>query len=201
MAIDCVLESGLDVRDNQRLQTFYVALVDRIYREEVPLRILMSKGGPKGVPGFRDQKFVVNRNDELSKPFEGKGTGALHPTSNSDNLAELRREYLSSTEEYKASLQRLLAVYESNLRQAEERFATAKQLYSNGLILQNQLDDAAGSVNSARDKVLATRKLISNADNQIATALLESKQRIKASSVGPIPSQLANGQVSLWFVT
>src|SRR2546426_6823650 len=36
-AVDTILESGLDVRANQRLQTFYLELVERIYREEVPI--------------------------------------------------------------------------------------------------------------------------------------------------------------------
>src|SRR6266545_6688047 len=36
-AVDSILESGLDVRANQRLQTFYLELVEKIYREEVPL--------------------------------------------------------------------------------------------------------------------------------------------------------------------
>src|SRR5919109_3142191 len=36
-AIDTILESGFDVRASQRLQTFYLELVERIYREEVPL--------------------------------------------------------------------------------------------------------------------------------------------------------------------
>src|SRR5882672_1099155 len=36
-AVDTLLESGLDVRANQRLQTFYLELVERIYREEVPI--------------------------------------------------------------------------------------------------------------------------------------------------------------------
>jgi len=36
-AVDEILMSGLDVRANQRLQTFYLQLVERIYREEVPV--------------------------------------------------------------------------------------------------------------------------------------------------------------------
>lgn len=35
-AVDTVLESGLDVRGNQRLQTYYLELVERIYRLEIP---------------------------------------------------------------------------------------------------------------------------------------------------------------------
>jgi membrane-bound lytic murein transglycosylase D len=36
-AVDEILMSGLDVRASQRLQTFYLELVERIYREEVPI--------------------------------------------------------------------------------------------------------------------------------------------------------------------
>jgi membrane-bound lytic murein transglycosylase D len=36
-AVDEILTSGLDVRASQRLQTFYLELVERIYREEVPM--------------------------------------------------------------------------------------------------------------------------------------------------------------------
>src|SRR6185437_4815865 len=36
-AVDEILMSGMDVRASQRLQTFYLELVERIYREEVPL--------------------------------------------------------------------------------------------------------------------------------------------------------------------
>jgi membrane-bound lytic murein transglycosylase D len=36
-AVDTILMSGMDVRSSQRLQTYYLELVERIYREEVPL--------------------------------------------------------------------------------------------------------------------------------------------------------------------
>src|SRR3989440_2056974 len=36
-AVDEILMSCLDVRANQRLQTYYLELVEKIYREEVPL--------------------------------------------------------------------------------------------------------------------------------------------------------------------
>src|SRR5918999_455020 len=35
-ALDIILESGFDVRASQKLQTYYLELVERIYREEVP---------------------------------------------------------------------------------------------------------------------------------------------------------------------
>jgi membrane-bound lytic murein transglycosylase D len=83
-AVDTILESGLDVRASQRLQGFYLELVERIYREEVPLSRVpvqanvselvaqntgastQQKNDPPQI-GFRDQKFEPSPLDELSK--------------------------------------------------------------------------------------------------------------------------------------
>src|SRR5690348_16668828 len=71
-AVDSILESGFDVRASQKLQTYYLELVERIYREEVPLQqpvtstLIAQNSQPqepatqKATPpqiGFRDQKF------------------------------------------------------------------------------------------------------------------------------------------------
>src|SRR5215467_4246610 len=84
-AVDSILESGFDVRASQRLQTYYLELVERIYREEVPLQQPSApvntqlvaqntqtqdqqKTPPPPAPvGFRDQKFEPSPLDELSK--------------------------------------------------------------------------------------------------------------------------------------
>ena len=85
-AVDTILESGFDVRGSQRLQTFYLELVERIYREEVPVgrgpaRPIVSelvaqnvqsataepqKSQPPQI-GFREQKFEPSPLDELSR--------------------------------------------------------------------------------------------------------------------------------------
>src|SRR5215510_2190106 len=85
-AIDSILESGFDVRASQKLQTYYLELVERIYREEVPLQQPIApntatmqtvaqntqtqdqtKTPPPSQVGFRDQKFEPSPLDELSK--------------------------------------------------------------------------------------------------------------------------------------
>src|SRR2546429_4283421 len=90
-AVDEILMSGLDVRANQRLQTYYLELVEKIYREEVPLiqqvmpqqnatpvvaqapanpkteTVEVSKSqAPKQI-GFRQQGFEPSPLDPLSK--------------------------------------------------------------------------------------------------------------------------------------
>jgi membrane-bound lytic murein transglycosylase D len=94
-SVDAVLESGMDVRANPKLQTFYLQLVERIYRMEVPAQAAPAQavvasnaaaptqpGGAQFVPaaatndvasvqqptGFlRDQHFEPSPLDELSK--------------------------------------------------------------------------------------------------------------------------------------
>ncbi|HKS26949.1 MAG TPA: lytic transglycosylase domain-containing protein, partial [Pyrinomonadaceae bacterium] len=89
-AVDTILNSGMDVRANQKLQTYYLELVERIYRLEVPQQrnntpsSLINQQVAKNVPasmtdndqdgqqdeqvvGFKDQKFEPSPLDELAK--------------------------------------------------------------------------------------------------------------------------------------
>src|SRR6266446_5771991 len=90
-AVDEVLMSGLDVRANQRLQTYYLEIVEKIYREEVPLIqqvtpqqnatpvVAQAPANPKAETvevakaqapkqiGFRQQGFEPSPLDPLSK--------------------------------------------------------------------------------------------------------------------------------------
>lgn len=82
-AVDSVLESGMDVRSNPRLQKYYLELVERVYRMEVPQGVparndgaqfveVAQTGQQTGTPappqvGFVEQKFEPSALDELSK--------------------------------------------------------------------------------------------------------------------------------------
>lgn len=88
-AVDSVLESGMDVRSNPKLQTFYLQLVERVYRMEVAMPPVPTQTGggqpaqfiaastsaandvaavPAQQPGFlREQKFEPSPLDELSR--------------------------------------------------------------------------------------------------------------------------------------
>jgi membrane-bound lytic murein transglycosylase D len=82
-AVDEILTSGIDVRANHELQTYYLELVERIYREEVPaiapsrqgnvVELVAQNGSNPVAPaplqqiGFVDQKFEPSPLDDLSK--------------------------------------------------------------------------------------------------------------------------------------
>jgi membrane-bound lytic murein transglycosylase D len=58
-AVDAILNSGMDVRATPRLRNYYLELVERIYRLEVPLS--------RTSVGFKNQKFESSSKDELSR--------------------------------------------------------------------------------------------------------------------------------------
>lgn len=82
-AVDEILTSGIDVRASQELQTYYLELVERIYREEVPTLVPLRQGNvielvaqngqntPTPPPlqqiGFVDQKFEPAEGDILAR--------------------------------------------------------------------------------------------------------------------------------------
>jgi membrane-bound lytic murein transglycosylase D len=101
-AVDEILTSGIDVRSSQELQTYYLELVERIYREEVPVVApskqanvieLVAQNGqsaPVATPaqvGFVDQRFEPSPLDELSKLVLTPNETEVTP----DALAELER--------------------------------------------------------------------------------------------------------------
>jgi membrane-bound lytic murein transglycosylase D len=88
-AVDNILESGMDVRASHKLQTYYLELVERIYRLEVPQQQVTPRGGgelarnmpvsfngqyqqdekdaQQQEPGFKHQKFEPSPADEWAK--------------------------------------------------------------------------------------------------------------------------------------
>jgi hypothetical protein len=88
-------------------------------------------------------------------------------------LARLRDEYVKATKDVKASLEKLLTIYGENVKQAEEKLATAKKLFSEGLLSKAQVDENQRLLNVEQQKVAETKKDMSNADSQIANVLLE----------------------------
>ncbi len=90
-------------------------------------------------------------------------------------LARLRDEFVKATEEYKASLTRLVALYERDVTRAEEKLAQSQKLLSEGLISKNQLAENEAALAAARDKVKEAQRQMATADTQIAAALLEAR--------------------------
>ncbi len=88
-------------------------------------------------------------------------------------LAKLREDFINATREVKSSLETLLAIYENNVKKAEDKLALSKKLYDEGLVARNQIDENERLLAAEKDRAAETRRQMANADTQIADTLVE----------------------------
>jgi hypothetical protein len=90
-----------------------------------------------------------------------------------NELTKLREEFVKATNDYKASLEKLLKIYEENVKKAEEKVTVSKKLLAEGLIAKAQAEESEHALALAKQKVEETRRQMTNADAQIAGVLVE----------------------------
>jgi hypothetical protein len=103
-----------------------------------------------------------------------------------DELSKLHDEYIKATKDYKASLQKLLALYQETVKKAEQKRDQTQKLFDAGLIAKVDLEKAELAVTSAGVKVSETQQQISAADTQIAQVLVEVEGEKQIAKLGPI---------------
>ena len=101
-------------------------------------------------------------------------------------LSRLRDEYIKTTREYKASLQKLLALYEDSVKKAEQRRDQANKLLAAGLVAKRDVEQSERAVSDANLKVTGVQQQIATADTQIAEALVEVETEKQAAKLGPM---------------
>lgn len=104
---------------------------------------------------------------------------------NKSESSRLRDSYIKTTREYKASLEKLLALYQASAVKAEERLSQSKKLFADGLISQRDVEQSERALADDRMKVLGVQQQISTADTQIAQALLEVEGDKQIARLGP----------------
>jgi hypothetical protein len=88
-------------------------------------------------------------------------------------LAKLREQYVQATKDYKASLEKLLALYEPEVKKAEDKLALSQKLLAEGLIAKAQVTENEQALATAKARVAETKRQMSGADDQIAGVLVE----------------------------
>ena len=101
-------------------------------------------------------------------------------------LAKLREQYISTTKDYKASLEKLLTLYEDSLKKAEERQAKSEQLFAAGLMSRHDLEESQRLVANEKLKVSTVQQQIAGADTTIAQALIEVETERQLAKLGPM---------------
>jgi outer membrane efflux protein len=105
-------------------------------------------------------------------------------TPKQTELQQLRDRYLATTKEYKASLQKLLTLYEDSLKKAEQRHENSEKLFEQGLLSKRDLEESERIVADAKLKISTVEQQIAGADTQIAQALVEVETEKQMAKLG-----------------
>lgn len=87
-----------------------------------------------------------------------------------DRLEKSRDDVVSAAKEYRASLEKLLALLESDMKSATDTVEKRKALYAQGLISRKELGESEQSLSDAKLKVDRTQAQISETDDLITEA-------------------------------
>jgi hypothetical protein len=124
--------------------------------------------------------FAQRRKKPAAKP-------PIPPAESGNELSKLRDEYIKATKEYKASLERLLVLYQNSARKAEERVSQSQKLWADGLISQREVEKSAGALAEANLKVSGVQQQIATADTDIAQTLIEIEGEKEIAKLGRVP--------------
>jgi|ERR1700686_113587 len=127
--------------------------------------------------------FSVAAYPQKKKPPSQAKSAQTQPVN---ELSKLRDQYVKATKEYKASLQRLLDLYQAGARKAEQRRDQSIKLLADGLISKHEFEQSERAVTDANLKVSGVQQQIAIADTQIAEALVEVEGDKQIAKLGPI---------------
>lgn len=111
-----------------------------------------------------------------AKPQATTSESANRKGTDDRSLEEARRQFIQATQEYRASLNELLSLYQTEAKRAEEKQAQLQELYAQGLISRRALEEGERTALAARAKIEEVRRQMANAEAQIAAALLEAEE-------------------------
>jgi len=123
-------------------------------------------------PGFAQKKATAPTKKSSKPPAQTE-------------LEKLREQYISTTKDYKASLEKLLTLYEESLKKAEEHQAKSEQLFAAGLMSKRDLEESQRLVANEKLKVSTVQQQINGADTTIAQALIEVETEKQIAKLGP----------------
>lgn len=111
----------------------------------------------------------------LSVSAQKKSKKKPAPAEPPNELAKLRDEFVKATNDYKASLTKLLTIYEGNVTRAEEKLELSRKLLAEGLISRLQVEENERALAAEKAKVEDTQRQMTNADAQVAGIFVETE--------------------------
>lgn len=118
--------------------------------------------------------LLVLPSDSIAQGKKKTKTRKSEPTL-VERVAKAKTEVIAAANDYKTSLQKLLALQEDDVKKAAETVERRKELLAQAVISKKELEEGERALSAAQDKVRDTNKQIGEADNLIAEATAEEK--------------------------
>lgn len=83
---------------------------------------------------------------------------------------ELTERLIQSTQEYKASIEKLIGFHQADIDKQTERLKKRQELYQLGVIARRELEDVETELNNSRNKITNLQKELAEADNLLVEA-------------------------------
>lgn len=126
----------------------------------------------------------------LSAPTYSQATDN-NPTKSLDLINTVHSQYVNTEEEYKASLRKLLTLYEVEAEKAKKRLSELESLYKKGLITRRMLEEQQKTVDENQNRIEDIKRQIIESELQMMTSSLnieEKKKELQQNSLSSVRS-------------
>jgi hypothetical protein len=111
--------------------------------------------------------------DSIAQTKKKKNTAQKSEPTLADRMSKAKADVVAAANEYKASLEKLLALQESDVKAASDTVEKHKDLLAQAIISKKELEEGERALSTARYKVAETKRQIGETDNLIAEATAE----------------------------
>lgn len=130
--------------------------------------------------------LLAARTDAAAQKKRTTRPAQTSQASTQTDQEKLRKQYVETTKEYKASLEKLLTLYKGSIKKAEDRHEKSKGLFKDGLISKAQLEESEQALTIEQLKATGVEQQMKSADTQIAQALMEVEGDKQIAKLGPL---------------
>jgi hypothetical protein len=116
---------------------------------------------------------LLASSDSIAQSKKKKKAPQKSEPSLTDRLKKAKADVVTAANDYKASLERLLALQENDVKFAADTVEKRKELLALSIISKRELEESERTLSAAQDKVADTKKQIGESDDLIAEATAE----------------------------
>jgi hypothetical protein len=119
--------------------------------------------------------LIATSSTSLAQTKKKKSPPRKSQQTLADRVAKAKAEVSAAANEYKASLEKLLALQENDVKTASETVEKRRELLAQAIISKRELEESERALATAKDKVAGTKRQMAESDTLIAEATAEAE--------------------------